>query len=75
MTIHSEACEQINLAMRRLKFVLSRMGQRPFMVFLRLFIANWNIQKLERFAQSQTNADTARGHVEEAVALAAGMVH
>jgi len=45
------------------------------MVFLRLFISNWNLQKLERLAQSQTNADTARGHVEEAVASAAGMVH
>lgn len=61
--------------MRRLKFVLSRMWQRAFMVFLHLFIANWNLRKLERLAQCQTNADTARGHVEEAVALAAGMVH
>ena len=59
-TQNSEACEQINAAMKRLRFVLSRMGQRAFMVFLRLFLANWNVGKLEKVSNLQRHGDTAR---------------
>lgn len=45
---NSQACEQLNAAIKRLKFVVSKMNQEPFMLFLRLFAYNWNVKKLEK---------------------------
>jgi len=65
-TRNSQACEQINAAMKRLRFVLSKMGQEPFMLFIRLFVARWNRLKLEKIVHHRErakrlldNADTA----------------
>lgn len=63
---NSEACEQINSAMKRLKFVLSRMGQEPFMLFLRLFASRWNRKKIENILDKQRRADLA-STIEHAV--------
>jgi hypothetical protein len=45
---NSQACEQLNAAMKRLKFVISKMNQEPFMVFLRLFAYEWNLKKIQK---------------------------
>ena len=65
-TRNSQACEQINAAMKRLRFVLSKMGQEPFMLFIRLFVARCNRLKLEKIVHHRErakrlldNADTA----------------
>lgn len=59
-TGNSEACEQLNAAMKRLRFVLSRMAQRPFMIFLRLFVAVWNKKKLGKIKGLHDRGQTAR---------------
>ena len=67
-TRNSQACEQINAAMKRLRFVLSRMGQEPFMLFIRLFVARWNRKKLEKILEHRERAERAlnyAGHVAQ----------
>lgn len=57
---NSSACEQIHSAMKRLKFVLSKMGQEPFLVFLRLFVMRWNQKKYNKVITKQNKAKQAR---------------
>ena len=67
-TRNSQACEQINAAMKMLRFVLSRMGQEPFMLFIRLFVARWNRKKLEKILEHRERAERAlnyAGHVAQ----------
>eukprot|EP00890_Picochlorum_soloecismus_P003353 jgi/Picsp_1/4018/NSC_01530-R1_protein len=69
-TGNSEACEQLNAAMKRLRFVLSRMAQRPFMIFLRLFVAVWNKKKLEKVKGLHDRGQAARVCTEAGPAAA-----
>lgn len=62
---NSSACEQIHSAMKRLKFVLSKMGQEPFLVFLRLFVMRWNQKKYYKMTTKQNKAKEARIEEED----------
>eukprot|EP00889_Picochlorum_renovo_P007449 jgi/Picre1/34479/NNA_001947.t1 len=68
MTQNTEACEQINAAMKRFKPVLSRMGQRPFIALLRLFLTQWNISKyhkLIRYSMARPRPEQVQVHAPD----------
>ena len=46
--LNSQVAEQNNSALKRLKSMLSRMSQKPFMAMLMLFMTHWNFKKLKK---------------------------
>lgn len=57
--LNSQVAEQNNSALKRLKSMLSRMSQKPFMAMVMLFMTHWNFKKLRKRNFSMARAARA----------------
>lgn len=58
--LNSQVAEQNNSALKRLKSMLSRMSQKPFMAMVMLFMTHWNFKKLSKRNSSMARAARAQ---------------